>query len=223
MIFDIITLFPDLFAPVLQLGMTGRALQKGLMAYHLTNPRQFAIDARGSVDDIPYGGGSGMVLRPEPLVGSLEHIASQRGRGHRILLTPAGTPVNQKTVRRWSGLPHLILVCGRYEGMDERVCKYVDEEVSIGDFILSGGELAALALVDAVTRLLPGVLHDAHSTVEESFENDLLEYPQYTRPPAFREDPVPAVLLSGNHAEIKRWRQEQSLLRTKARRPDLLR
>jgi tRNA (guanine37-N1)-methyltransferase len=162
-----------------------------------------------------------MVMLPEPLVRALGTIEVSHGRGHRILLSPGGSLLDQRAVRRLAERPHLVLVCGRYEGIDERVNRYVDEVISIGDYVLSGGELGALIIIDAVARLLPGVLHNQASTEEESFEEGLLEYPQYTRPAVFEGQAVPEVLLSGNHAHIRRWRRAQSLLRTRARRPDL--
>jgi tRNA (guanine37-N1)-methyltransferase len=162
-----------------------------------------------------------MVMRPDPLVAAIEHVVAARGPAHKIALCPTGAPLTQATVNRLSTLPHLVLVCGRYEGFDERVRAFVDEELSLGDFVLTGGELAAMAVVDAVARRLPGVLGNAESPIDESHEAGLLEYPQYTRPPAFRGAAVPEVLVSGNHARIRRWRRLQSLLRTRDRRPDL--
>ena len=218
---DVISIFPEVFAPVLDVGMTGRALDRGLLEVKLTDPREFTTDRHRTVDDTPYGGGSGMVMLAEPLVRSLAAVEASRGRGHRILFSPTGASLNQATVRRLAALPHLVLLCGRYEGIDERISGYVDEVISIGDYVLSGGELAALIVIDAVARLLPGVLHNQASTEEESFEQGLLEYPQYTRPAIFEGQPVPEVLLSGNHAQIRRWRRGQALQRTRARRPDL--
>lgn len=218
---DIVSIFPEMFAPVLAVSMTGRAQERGLLQVHLTDPRDYAAGKHRSTDDTPYGGGSGMVMRPEPVVLALEAVEAIRGRGHRVLLTPSGTPLTQAVVRRLAGLPHLVLVCGRYEGLDERICRHVDEEISVGDFVLTGGELAALLIVDAVIRLHPGVLHNECSTEEESFEQGLLEYPHYTRPHVFRGEPVPEVLLSGNHERIRLWRRQMALLRTRERRPDL--
>lgn len=218
---DVISIFPEVFAPVLDVGMTGRALDRGLLEVKLTDPREFTTDRHRTVDDTPYGGGSGMVMLAEPLVRSLAAVEASRGRGHRILFSPTGASLNQATVRRLAALPHLVLLCGRYEGIDERISGYVDEVISIGDYVLSGGELAALIVIDAVARLLPGVLHNQASAEEESFEEGLLEYPQYTRPAIFEGQPVPEVLLSGNHAQIRRWRRGQALQRTRARRPDL--
>ena len=219
--FDVISIFPELFGPLLEVGMTGRALARGLLSVHVTDPRDHTADKHRSVDDTPYGGGSGMVMRVEPLLRTLEAIEAARGRGHRVLLSPVGSRLTQAEVRRLAKQPHLVLVCGRYEGVDERLAGYVDQELSLGDFVLTGGELAALAVIDAVTRLQPGVLHNFVSTEEESFEQGLLEYPQYTRPAVFQGAAVPEVLLSGNHEQIRRWRRQQSLARTRARRPDL--
>lgn len=221
LVVDVVSIFPEVFAPVLSISMTGRALVQGALVLHLTNPRDHAPGKHRSTDDTPYGGGSGMVMRPQPVAQALAAIEAERGRGHRVLLTPAGQPLRQSMVRRLAALPHLVLVCGRYEGVDERLCAYVDEEISLGDFVLSGGELAALAVIDAVARLCPGVLHNEASAAEESFEEGLLEYPQYTKPAIFEGQAVPEVLLSGNHERIRKWRRQQSLLRTRARRPDL--
>lgn len=221
MIIDVVTIFPEMFEPVLRVGMTGRALARGAVAVNVTDLRQHTLDKHRSTDDAPYGGGSGMVMLPEPFLRALGSIEAARGRGHRILFSPSGTPLRQPQVRRLAELPHLVLLCGRYEGVDERISHYIDEEISLGDFILAGGELPALALIDAISRLCPGVLHNERSAAEESFEEDLLEYPQYTRPAVFEGYSVPPVLLSGNHAEIRRWRRQQALLRTRQRRVDL--
>lgn len=222
MIFDVITLSPEMILPALSFGMTHRALQEGIIQVHTTNLRAYSGNKYGSVDDAPYGGGAGMIVRIEPVVHAFDAVAAKHGQGHRILFSPAGTPLTQAKVRTLTSLPHLVLLCGRYEGIDERISYYVDEEISLGDFIISGGEWAALTLIDAVTRLLPGVLHNQESMQEESFEQSQLEYPQYTRPPMFNGLAVPKVLLSGDHKKIAQWRKEQALLRTKARRPDLL-
>ena len=218
---DVVSIFPDMFAPILAVGMTGRAISRGLLTVQCTDPRDFTEDKHRTVDDAPYGGGSGMVMRAEPLLQSLLHIESARGRGHRVLLTPAGAPLVQAGVRRLAKLPHLVLICGRYEGVDDRITAYVDEEISIGDFILSGGELGALIIIDAVARLCPGVLHNHQSVEDESFEHGLLEYPQYTRPACYNGALVPEILLSGDHEKIRVWRRLQALLRTRQRRPDL--
>ncbi len=221
MMVDVITIFPEVFEPVLRVGMIGRARARGALNVCISDLREHATDKHRSTDDEPYGGGSGMVMLIEPLVRALTAIEASRGRGHRILLTPAGTPLRQPLVRRLVSLPHIVLLCGRYEGIDERIAHYVDEEISLGDFVLAGGEVPALALIDAMSRLCPGVLHNEHSAVEESFEQDTLEYPQFTRPAVFAEYAVPNVLLSGNHENVRRWRRLQSLLRTRQRRKDL--
>jgi tRNA (guanine37-N1)-methyltransferase len=221
MLVDVVSIFPDLFAPVLSVGMTGRAIGRGVVEMFYTDPRTFTKDKHQTVDDTPYGGGSGMVMRVEPLVHSLQAVEQTRGRGHRILLTPTGAALTQATVRRLAALPHLVLVCGRYEGVDDRISNYIDEEISIGDFILSGGELGALIIIDAVARLCPGVLHNHLSIEEESFEHGLLEYPQYTRPATYEGAAVPEILLSGDHEKVRIWRRQQSLVRTRVRRPDL--
>jgi tRNA (guanine37-N1)-methyltransferase len=218
---DVISIFPEIFPPVLGVGMTGRALARGLVEVHYTDPRDFTEDKHRTVDDTPYGGGSGMVMLVEPLRKSLAAIEAAHGRGHRILLSPAGAPLRQSEVHRLAKLSHLVLLCGRYEGVDERLTHHVDEEISIGDFILSGGELGALILIDAIARLCPGVLHNHLSTQDESFEHGLLEYPQYTRPASLDGVSVPESLLSGDHERIRRWRRQQSLVRTRSRRPDL--
>ena len=218
---DVVTLFPELFQPFLALGMVGRAVTGGALRVRLKSPRDFGLGRHKSVDDTPYGGGAGMVMRPDPLVAAIEAVVAARGPAHKILLTPTGAPLTQATVLRLATLPRVMLVCGRYEGMDERVRRFCDEELSIGDYVLTGGELAAMVVVDAVARRLPGVLGNADSPLDESFEAGLLEHPQYTRPATFRGASVPEALLSGNHERIRRWRRLQSLLRTRDRRPDL--
>lgn len=221
MTFDVVTLFPAMFSSVLSASLLGKAVEKGAFAVHLTDPRAFTTDKHHSVDDTPYGGGAGMVMRPEPLVAAIEACEATRGPAHKVLLAPTGAPLCQDTVRRLAALPHLLLVCGRYEGMDERVHAFCDEELSIGDYVLTGGELAAMVIIDAVARRLPGVLGNVDSPLDESFEAGLLEHPQYTRPPLFRGLPVPPELLSGHHDRIRRWRRLQALVRTRARRPEL--
>jgi tRNA (guanine37-N1)-methyltransferase len=221
MIFEVVTLFPEMFGSVLSASLLGKAAEKGALTVHLTDPRAFTTDKHHSVDDTPYGGGAGMVMRPDPLVTAIEAVEAARGPAHKILLTPTGAPLTQPTVLRLATLPRVMLVCGRYEGFDERVRAFCDEELSIGDYVLTGGELAAMVVVDAVARRLPGVLGNASSALDESFEAGLLEHPQYTRPASFRGVAVPDALLSGNHERIRRWRRRESLLRTRARRPDL--
>ncbi len=220
--FEVVTIFPELFPSVLGASLLGKAIERGLVRVHLTDPRDFAPGRHRSVDDAPYGGGSGMVMRPDPLVAAIEACEAARGAVHKILLGPAGAPLDQAAVNRLAAMQRVLLVCGRYEGYDERVRAFVDEELSLGDFVLTGGEIAALAVIDAVARLQPGVLGNAESPVEESFAEPLLEHPQYTRPPEFRGLRVPEVLLSGDHARIRRWRRREALRRTRARRPDLL-
>jgi tRNA (guanine37-N1)-methyltransferase len=224
---DIATLFPDLFAGFLATSFVARAIDGGKLTVRLRSPRDFGLGKHRSVDDTPYGGGSGMVMRVDVLVPTMESFdADAPGgvRARRILLTPQGQVLDQRRVRDLAGCDALMLVCGRYEGFDERVRACVDEEVSLGDFVLTGGEVAAMAIVDACARLLPGVLGNEASTVDESHSPEadgLLEYPQYTRPPEFRGARVPEVLVGGNHAEIARWRRERALERTRERRPDL--
>lgn len=216
---DIITLFPDSFAGFLQSSIIGRAQKKGLVRINLINLRDFATDSYGSVDDRPYGGGAGMVLRVDIVS---EAIKSVRKDGSTvILLTPQGEVFNQAQAQNLCGKSHLILVAGHYEGFDERIRDLTDLELSIGDYILTGGELPAAVVTEAVVRLLPGVLGKDESSRTESFSEGLLEYPQYTRPEDWEGKKVPPVLLSGNHAEIAKWQAEQSRIRTKTRRPDL--
>ena len=205
----------------MQTGVIGRGVAKEILEVESVNPRQFAVDKHGSVDDTPYGGGPGMVMRPEPLVEAVESI-QRSGKSRVIMMTPSGTPFTQSKAKELSSLDHLIFICGRYEGMDERVKACLEpEEISLGDFILSGGELAALSIADATGRLIPGVLGDFASTEEESFCLQGLEYPQYTRPRVFRDHEVPEVLLSGHHSAIRDWREGQSQRLTQLRRPDL--
>lgn len=221
--FEIVTLFPELFE-ALEHGLVGKARESGRIDVHTITPRRFATDRHRTVDGAPYGGGSGMVLMPGPIADALDYLDDQReGRiSHRVLLTPQGSRFMQSHAHRFSELDALTLVCGRYEGFDERIRSLVDEEVSLGDFILLGGEVAALAILEATARLLPGVLGNEASAAEESHAEGLLEYPQYTRPEEFRGERVPEVLRSGNHAAIARWRRKESLRRTLERRPDLL-
>jgi tRNA (guanine37-N1)-methyltransferase len=220
-IFDVVSIFPEMFSSVISASLLGRATARGAIQVHLTDPRDFAEGKHRSTDDTPYGGGAGMVMRPEPVVAAIEHAIAARGPARRILLCPSGAPLTQATVVRLAREPRLVLVCGRYEGFDERVRGFVDEELSIGDYVLTGGELGAMVLIDAVARRLPGVLGNAESPVDESFESGALEHPQYTRPPMFRGVAVPEVLVSGNHERIRRWRRREALVRTRARRPDL--
>ncbi len=220
---DILTLFCEMFEGFLSTSIVGRAAKRGLAELACTNIRDFALDSYGTVDDAPFGGGPGMVLKCQPIFDAVQHVRAQADPpGKVILLTPQGRPMDQRLVEQLSGEQRLILIAGHYEGFDERIrTNLVDMEVSMGDFVLSGGEIAAMALVDAVVRLLPGALGKDESTVEESFSHGLLEYPQYTRPREYRDLTVPEILLNGDHAKIAKWRLEQAKLRTQQRRPDL--
>jgi tRNA (guanine37-N1)-methyltransferase len=220
--FHILTLFPELFDSVLSATMLKKGQERGALQFSLHNIRDFATDKHRTTDDTPYGGGQGMVMKAEPIVAALEALGTGAAAARRILLSPRGAVLTQTRATELAALPSLALVCGRYEGVDERVRQYVDEELSIGDFVLSGGEIAALVVIDAVSRLVPGVLGSEHSALVESFADGLLEYPQYTRPPELRGVHVPAVLLSGDHQAIARWRRQESLRRTHELRPDLL-
>ena len=219
--FSVVTMFGRFFDGFTNTSLVGRAIEKGSIALDLIDPRDFVHDRHRTVDDTPYGGGHGMVLKVEPLVAALESIESSP-RPRRILLSPQGRPLTQDHLARLRRFEHLALVCGRYEGFDDRIRSFIDEELSLGDFVLTGGETAAIALIDGVSRLCPGVLGNEASTVDESHSAGLLEYPQYTRPRDYRGLAVPEVLLSGDHARISAWRTEQRLLRTRQRRPDLL-
>jgi tRNA (guanine37-N1)-methyltransferase len=220
--FDVVTLFPEMFAAITGSGITSRALDAGLYSVTTWNPRDFTTDNYRTVDDRPYGGGPGMVMLPEPLERTLDAVKSAGG-GRTLYLTPQGRKLEHRRVMELVKEPGLTLLCGRYEGVDERLLeRRVDEEVSIGDFVLSGGELAAMALIDACVRQLPGALGDDASALEESFADGLLDCPQYTRPETYSERKVPEVLLSGHHENIRRWRLKQALGRTWLRRPDLL-
>jgi len=221
--FDILTLFPNMFSSPLRESILGKAIEKGLIQIRTVNIRDFTSDKHQVVDDTPYGGGQGMVMKVEPIARAIESVKSQNPSAWTVYLTPQGKPLHQDLARRLSTQPHLILLCGRYEGVDERVREsLVDEEISIGDYVLTGGELAAMVVIDAVSRFIPGVLGSDRSAEEDSFYNSLLEYPQYTRPPNFRGHCVPEVLLSGNHSAISLWRRKEALRQTSLRRPDLL-
>lgn len=221
--FDVLTLFPDMFSSPLRESILGRAIEKGLIQIQTINIRDFALDKHQVVDDTPYGGGQGMVMKVEPIARAIECVKSRDPSAWTVYLTPQGRQFNQDMSRTLSSRSHLILLCGRYEGVDERARElFVDEEISIGDYVLTGGELAALVIIDAVSRLLPGVLGSDRSAEEDSFFHSLLEYPQYTRPFSFRGSEVPEILLSGNHAAISLWRRKKALERTLMRRPDLL-
>ncbi|MEW6669622.1 MAG: tRNA (guanosine(37)-N1)-methyltransferase TrmD [Thermodesulfobacteriota bacterium] len=220
---EVLTLFPDLFSVFLKESVLGRAVKKGLLDIRLTNIRDFARGPHKNTDDRPYGGGDGMVMKPGPIYRALQSIERAGPRSLVILMTPQGRPLDQPLVWELSRMDHLILICGRYEGVDDRVrTGCVDMEISIGDYVLSGGELAAMVLVDAVSRLVPGVLGGERSNLEDSFEDGLLEYPHYTRPRVFQDQEVPEVLLSGDHERIRLWRRAESIRRTLERRPDLL-
>ncbi|MCX7962618.1 MAG: tRNA (guanosine(37)-N1)-methyltransferase TrmD [Burkholderiales bacterium] len=220
--FDVVTLFPEMFDAVTRYGVTARALAAGLWRLERWNPREFATDPYRSVDDRPYGGGPGMVLMAEPLERALD-AAQAAGAGPVVYLSPQGERLDHRKVMTLAARPALTLLCGRYEGVDERLLRRrVAEELSLGDFVLSGGEIAAMAVIDAVVRQLPGALGDESSALEESFSDGLLDCPHYTRPEVYRGERVPEVLLSGHHENIRRWRLKQSLGRTWQRRPDLL-
>ncbi len=217
--FDVVTLFPELFEAPLRTSILGRAVEAGILEFGIHDLREHGLGKHRSVDDYPYGGGAGMVMRPEPLFAAVEPL--REAGAHVILLDPAGERLTDALARELASLPHLALVSGRYEGIDDRVRTVVDREVSIGDYVLTGGELPGLVLIDAVARLVPGVIQ-AESHEGDSFAAGLLEHPQYTRPEEFRGVRVPDVLLSGHHGEVGRWRRREALRRTLERRPDLL-
>jgi len=221
--FDVFTLFPDVFAPYLETSILQRAQENQLVEVQLHNIRDWTTDRHHVCDDMPYGGGGGMVMKPEPIFTAVESVLGVPPSCPVILLTPQGRVFTQSLAQELSQHPHLGLLCGRYEGIDERVREHlVTDEISIGDYVLSGGELPALVLIDAITRLIPGALGDPEGAWDDSHATGLLEYPHYTRPPEFRQWRVPEILLSGDHAHIARWRRQQALLRTCQRRPDLL-
>ncbi len=222
--FDIVTIFPRMIQAGLSEGVVSRGIERGLLDVAVHDLRDYATDRHRSVDDVPYGGGPGMVMKVEPLLRTVEEIGRTRGKPAAVvLLSPQGRPFRQADAVRLCGLGHIALLCGRYEGMDERVRELVaTEELSIGDYVLSGGELPALVIVDAVSRLVPGVVGDGQSVEEDSFSRGLLDHPHYTRPAEIAGHRVPDVLLSGHHADVRRWRRKAALARTLARRPDLL-
>jgi len=221
--FDVFTLLPEVFSPYLESSILQRARERGLLEVRVHNIRDWAEGKHHVTDDIPYGGGGGMVMKPEPVFAAVESILEATPNIPVILLTPQGRVFNQNIAFELAQQPHMILLCGRYEGVDERIREHlVSDEISIGDYVLTGGELPALILIDAVSRLLPGVLGDPDGAADDSHASGLLEYPHYTRPPEFRGWKVPEILLSGDHAKIERWRREQSLARTHERRPDML-
>ena len=226
---DVLTIFPSMFAPILGESIMKRAQAAGSVSIHIHDVRDYSTDKHRKVDDRPYGGGSGMVMSPQPILAALKDVLKKsatrpRKAGRKVyLLSPRGRKLAQKDFKKIARLRHLVLICGHYEGVDERVARYgADEEISIGDYVLTGGELPAMVVIDAAVRLIPGVLGNADSASQETFQEGLLEYPQYTRPADFRGMKVPEVLTSGNHAEIARWRAQQATLRTQERRPDLL-
>jgi tRNA (guanine37-N1)-methyltransferase len=227
---ELVTLFPELFETFFKTSFVGRAVEKDIVQTRFQSPREFGLGKHQSVDDTPYGGGSGMVMRVDVMVTALEALdarssAQNEPKSRRILLTPQGARFDQRAAARLSAEPALMFICGRYEGFDERVRSFVDEELSLGDFVMTGGEVAAMAMIEATVRLLPGVLGNEASTHEESHApggGGLLEYPHYTRPAEFRGMKVPEILTSGHHAQIEKWRKAQSLERTRTRRPDLL-
>lgn len=221
--FDILSIFPEMFVPLATYGIIGRAAKRGEIEINVVNIRDFGEGPHLMIDDRPFGGGNGMVMKPGPIFRALESIPRVRGDRRVILLTPQGQLFDQSIARDLGKLEQIVLVCGRYEGVDERVrSRCVDMELSVGDYILTGGELPAMIIVEAVSRLIPGVLGGVRSNVEESFEDYFLEYPQFTRPRVFQGEEVPSVLLSGDHGRIRLWRRAQSIKRTLERRPDLL-
>ncbi len=221
--FDVFTLFPEVLTPYLDISILQRARQKGLLQVALHNIRDYTHDKHHVTDDAPYGGGGGMVMKVEPIFEAVETVLGTPPACPVILMSPQGRPFTTAVAQELALLPRVALLCGRYEGVDERVCEHlVSDQISVGDYVLTGGELPALSIIDAVTRFLPGALGDPDGPYDDSFGNGLLEYPHYTRPEEFRGWRVPEVLLSGNHAAIAKWRLEQSLLRTRKHRPDLM-
>jgi tRNA (guanine37-N1)-methyltransferase len=222
--FDVVTIFPQMVSAPLREGVLGRAIEKGLLDVGVHDLRAFTDDRHHVVDDVAYGGGPGMVMKPEPFFRAVERIGADRGAPAAVVLTtPDGRRFDHAAAGRLAGLSHIVILCGRYEGIDDRVRQHLaTDELSIGDYVLTGGELAALVIVDAVARLLPGVVGDEESVARDSFARGLLDYPQYTRPAQFRGTEVPPVLLSGHHAEIERWRRREALRRTLRMRPELL-
>lgn len=221
--FYVLTLFPEMIEGTLSHSITGRAIKEGIINVEAVNIRDFTMDKHRHVDDYPYGGGAGMVMQPQPIYDAYKSIADKAGKARVLYMSPQGRRFDQKMAEELSKEDSLILLCGHYEGVDERVIEeIVTDEVSIGDFVLTGGELAAITIIDTVSRLVPGVLNKEESYENESFSDGLLEYPQYTRPPEFMGRKVPDVLLSGHHANIDKWRREQSIIRTYQKRPDLL-
>lgn len=218
---DILTLFPEMFDGVLSASMLGRAQANGLIDIRVHNIRDYTDNKHKKADDYPFGGGAGLVMMAQPIYDCMDAVL-EGGTARRILMTPRGRTLNQKIAKELSGEERLVLLCGHYEGVDERVMEIIDDEISVGDYVLTGGELPAMIVVDCVSRLIPGVLGSDDSAADESFSEDLLEYPQYTRPASFRGMDVPEILLNGHHAKIQAWRKEQARLKTALNRPDLL-
>jgi tRNA (guanine37-N1)-methyltransferase len=221
---DVVTIFPEAIEPFLRASLLGKAVERGLLTTTVHNLRNYTSDPHRKVDDEPYGGGPGMVMTAQPFFTAVKALAPDRGPDEPrvILLSPQGRRFDQQHARELAALDHVVLLCGRYEGVDERVAEHLaDEELSIGDYVLAGGEVAALVVIDAVARLIPGVVGDPESVARDSFEDGLLDHPHYTRPAVFEGHPVPDVLLSGDHAAIERWRREEAANRTRSRRPDL--
>lgn len=218
--FDVISLFPDFYTSPLRSGLMGKALDKGIAQVHITNPRDFTHDKHRKVDDEPYGGGAGMVMKVAPVIEAIESLPVLSPR-QVILLTPQGQPMTQARFHDWTHCQQLVLICGHYEGIDERITAIVTEEVSLGDFVLTAGDIPALTLINGVVRLLPGTVGKVASLVHDSFEDGLLDYPHYTRPESFRGQSVPSILRSGDHGAIAQWRRAQQIARTQQRRPDL--
>jgi tRNA (guanine37-N1)-methyltransferase len=222
--FSVITLFPEMFAAITEYGVVGRAIDNNVVSLQCVNPREFTTDAHRTVDDRPYGGGPGMVMKFEPLSAAIEKARETMPTGTRVIcMSPQGVPFDQAAAQRLTALPGVILLAGRYEGIDERLIEaQVDEEISLGDYVLSGGEIAAMAVIDATARLLPGVLGDGESALQDSFSDGLLDFPHYTRPEMVDGRSVPEVLLSGDHAKIRRWRMQQAIGRSYTRRPEVV-
>ncbi|MDR2192201.1 MAG: tRNA (guanosine(37)-N1)-methyltransferase TrmD [Endomicrobium sp.] len=222
---DILTIFPKMFESPFNESLIGKAKEKGLLNINAIDIRSFSKDKRKKVDDKPFGGGAGMVLKPEPVYAALKSLTARKKRGQTrrvIYMSPQGSPLNNSIVKDLSKYSHLVILCGHYEGVDERIMRFIDDEISIGDYVLTGGEIPAMVLVDAVARMIKGVVKEEASVKNDSFYNGLLDYPHYTRPSVFKKMQVPEVLLSGDHKKIDEWRQKQSYERTKKRRPDLI-
>ena len=221
MMFSVLTLFPGIFESPLSESIIKKAVDKASISFNIINIRDFAEDIHRTCDDSPYGGGPGMVMKVEPIYKAMKHVEDTMPKPKFVLLTPQGRPFDQHAAERLSKLSHICLVCGRYEGVDERVLHFIDEEISVGDYVLSGGEFPALVLIDAISRCIPGVLGNEESITSESFREPLLEYPQYTRPDTFMGMEVPPILLSGNHEEIRKWRRKEAIRKTILKRSDL--